>query len=60
MIFFSKNVPTKLSIYDDCDHAIDGVAGEADFWMNTKQGFDQYLYIIDCKLSKLEPKKDSI
>ena len=39
----AKGVPTKLLVYDDCDHAIDGVAGEADFWMNTKLWFDRHL-----------------
>mmetsp|Transcript_12961 Transcript_12961/g.23516 ORF Transcript_12961/g.23516 Transcript_12961/m.23516 type:complete len:85 (+) Transcript_12961:526-780(+) len=39
----AKDVPTKLLVYDDCDHAIDGVASEADFWINTKRWFDQHL-----------------
>ncbi|KAL7536414.1 hypothetical protein ACHAXR_007146 [Thalassiosira sp. AJA248-18] len=39
----AKNVPTKLLVYDDCDHAIDLVVSEADFWINTKQWFDQHL-----------------
>ena len=39
----AKKVPVKLLVYDDCDHAIDGVASEADFWVNTKRWFDQYL-----------------
>ncbi len=32
----AKKLPTKLLVYDDCDHAIDLVASEADFWINTK------------------------
>jgi len=39
----AKKVATKLLVYDDCDHAIDGVASEADFWINTKRWFDQNL-----------------
>jgi len=39
----AKHVPTKLLVYNDCDHAIDGVASEADFWINTKRWFDKYL-----------------
>ena len=39
----AKGLPTKLLVYDDCDHAIDLVASEADHWINTKQWFDQYL-----------------
>ena len=39
----AKNVPTKLLVYGDCDHAIDLVASEADFWINTKQCLDQYM-----------------
>jgi len=39
----AKNVPTKLLVYEDCDHAIDLVVSEADFWINTKQWFDKYL-----------------
>mgnify|MGYP003916990703 FL=1 len=39
----AKKLPTKLLVYDDCDHAIDLVANEADFWINTKRWFDQYL-----------------
>jgi acylaminoacyl-peptidase len=32
----AKKLPTKLLVYDDCDHALDLVASEADFWINTK------------------------
>lgn len=39
----AKNVPTKLLVYEDCDHAIDLVMSEADFWINTKKWFDQHL-----------------
>lgn len=39
----AKKVPTKLLVYDDCDHAIDGVSSEADFWLNTKCWFDVHL-----------------
>ena len=39
----AKNVPTKLLVYEDCDHAIDLVVSEADFWVNTKRWFDQHL-----------------
>ena len=39
----AKGVPTKLLIYEDCDHAIDLVMSESDFWINTKQWFDKYL-----------------
>ena len=36
-------MPTKLLVYEDCDHAIDLVASEADYWINTKRWFDRYL-----------------
>lgn len=39
----AKGVPTKLLVYDDCDHAIDLVISEADHWINIKQWFDQHL-----------------
>ncbi|KAL3795993.1 hypothetical protein HJC23_013050 [Cyclotella cryptica] len=39
----AKKIPTKLLVYEDCDHAIDRVASEADFWVNSKQWFDQHL-----------------
>ena len=39
----AKSLPTKLLVYEDCDHAIDRVVSEADFWINTKQWFDKYL-----------------
>jgi len=39
----AKNVPTKLLVYEDCDHAIDLVVSEADFWINTKRWFDEHL-----------------
>jgi len=39
----SMGVPTKLLAYPDDDHAIDGVAAEADFWINTKRWFDKHL-----------------
>eukprot|EP00986_Skeletonema_menzelii_P013582 scaffold8048_cov134-Skeletonema_menzelii.AAC.2 len=39
----AKNLPTKLLVYEDCDHAIDRVVSEADFWINTKQWFDKHL-----------------
>ena len=35
--------PTKLLLYENDDHAIDGVASEADHWIHIKQWFDQYL-----------------
>jgi acylaminoacyl-peptidase len=35
--------PTKLLLYENDDHAIDGVASEADHWVHIKQWFDQYL-----------------
>lgn len=39
----SMGVPTKLLTYDNDDHAIDGVASEADHWINIKHWFDHYL-----------------
>lgn len=39
----ARNVPTKLLMYEDCDHAIDGAASEADFWINVKRWFDEHL-----------------
>jgi acylaminoacyl-peptidase len=39
----SKGVPTKLLVYEDNDHAIDGVESEADHWINIKRWMDQYL-----------------
>lgn len=39
----AKNVPAKLLVYEDCDHAIDRIKSEADFWINTKQWFDEHL-----------------
>ena len=39
----AKGVATKLLVYEDCDHAIDLVASESDFWVNTKQWFDCHL-----------------
>ena len=39
----ARNIQTKLLIYDDCDHAIDKAASEADHWINIKQWFDEYL-----------------
>jgi acylaminoacyl-peptidase len=39
----AKNIPTKLLVYEDCDHAIDRVASEADHWLNIKQWFDEHL-----------------
>ena len=39
----AKGVPTKLLVYDDCDHAIDLVACEADHWINTLRWFRTYL-----------------
>eukprot|EP00578_Thalassiosira_sp_NH16_P015170 CAMPEP_0181115098 /NCGR_PEP_ID=MMETSP1071-20121207/21252_1 /TAXON_ID=35127 /ORGANISM="Thalassiosira sp., Strain NH16" /LENGTH=523 /DNA_ID=CAMNT_0023199285 /DNA_START=94 /DNA_END=1665 /DNA_ORIENTATION=+ len=39
----AQSVPTKLLVYEDCDHAIDIVISEADFWINTKKWFDQHL-----------------
>jgi acylaminoacyl-peptidase len=39
----AKGVPTKLLVYDDCDHAIDLVASEADHWINTLRWFKSYL-----------------
>jgi len=37
------SLKTKLLVYEDCDHAIDLVVSEADFWINTKQWFDKHL-----------------
>ena len=39
----AKSLPSKLLVYEDCDHAIDRVVSEADFWINTKQWFDKHL-----------------
>jgi acylaminoacyl-peptidase len=39
----SQKVPCKLLMYDNDDHAIDGVVSEADHWLNIKRWFDQYL-----------------
>ncbi len=39
----SLGVPSKLIIYDDNDHALDGVDSEADHWLNIKRWFDKYL-----------------
>jgi acylaminoacyl-peptidase len=39
----SPRPPTKLLLYENDDHAIDGVASEADHWVHIKQWFDQYL-----------------
>jgi acylaminoacyl-peptidase len=39
----AKNIPTKLLVYEDCDHAIDRVTSEADHWLNIKQWFDEHL-----------------
>lgn len=39
----SKGIPTKLLVYENCDHAIDKVASEADHWLNIKLWFDKYL-----------------
>lgn len=39
----AKNIPTKLLVYEDCDHAIDKVASEADHWLNIKKWFDEHL-----------------
>jgi len=39
----ARGVPAKLLVYEDCDHAIDLVASEADYWINTKRWFDHHL-----------------
>jgi acylaminoacyl-peptidase len=39
----SMGVPTKLLTYEGDDHALAGVATEADHWINIKRWFDQYL-----------------
>jgi acylaminoacyl-peptidase len=39
----AKGVPTKLLVYEDDDHAIAGVASEADHWVNIKRWFDEHL-----------------
>jgi acylaminoacyl-peptidase len=39
----SMGVPTSLLTYPDDDHAIGGVASEADHWINIKRWFDRYL-----------------
>jgi acylaminoacyl-peptidase len=39
----SMGVPTSLLTYPDDDHAIGGVASEADHWINVKRWFDRYL-----------------
>jgi acylaminoacyl-peptidase len=39
----AMGLKTKLLVYEDCDHAIDLVVSEADFWINTKQWFDKHL-----------------
>jgi acylaminoacyl-peptidase len=39
----SRGCPAKLLLYENDDHAIDGVAAEADHWINVKHWFDQYL-----------------
>eukprot|EP00978_Attheya_sp_CCMP212_P026763 scaffold88590_cov53-Attheya_sp.AAC.2 len=38
----SKNISTKLLIYDKDDHAIDKVVSEADHWINIKRWFDEH------------------
>jgi acylaminoacyl-peptidase len=37
----AKGIPTKLLVYDDDDHAIAGVASEADHWVNVSILCDQ-------------------
>ena len=39
----AKGIPTKLLVYEDDDHAIAGVASEADHWVNIKRWFDEHL-----------------
>lgn len=39
----SMGVLTKLLMYDNDDHAIDGVASDADHWVNIKRWFDEHL-----------------
>lgn len=39
----ARGVPTRLLVYEDCDHAIDLVASEADHWINAKRWFDRHL-----------------
>jgi len=41
----SMGVPTELLVYPDDCHAIDLVAPEADYWVNTKRWFDKYLRV---------------
>jgi hypothetical protein len=38
----SNGVKTKLLVYDDDDHAIEGVKSEADLWINIKKWFDEH------------------
>ncbi len=39
----SNGVRTKLLVYDEDDHAIEGVKSEADLWINIKKWFDEHL-----------------
>ena len=39
----SMGIDCKLLLYENDDHAIEGVASEADHWINAKQWFDKYL-----------------
>ena len=39
----SNGVKTKLLMYEDDDHAIEGVKSEADLWINIKKWFDEHL-----------------
>jgi len=38
-----RNVPTKLLLYDDCDHPIGAVGSKADNWINIKRWFDDHV-----------------
>lgn len=42
-ILRSQGVPTKLLLYDDCDHPIGAVCSKADHWINIKIWFDKYV-----------------
>ena len=39
----SMGIDCKLLLYENDDHAIEGVASEADHWINVKHWFDKYL-----------------
>ena len=39
----SRGIPTRLLMYEQDDHAIDGVASEADHWINIARWFQEHL-----------------